>query len=49
MTINLQFDSFIIIVHNERERSIMEGNRELMRLASREERVKKVIDRVWQG
>jgi type I restriction enzyme M protein len=36
-----------IVARIERERSIVEGNRELIRLY--EEKVKKVIERVWEG
>jgi type I restriction enzyme M protein len=36
-----------IVARIERERSIVEGNRELIRLY--EEKVKKVIERVWDG
>lgn len=36
-----------IVARIERERSIIEGNRELIRLY--EEKVKKVIERVWDG
>jgi hypothetical protein len=33
--------------HLERERLFVEGNRELIRLY--EEKIKKVIERVWEG
>jgi type I restriction enzyme, S subunit len=36
-----------IVARIERERSIVEGNRELIRIY--EEKVKKVIERVWEG
>ena len=36
-----------IFARIERERSIMEGNRELIRIY--EEKVKKVIERVWES
>ena len=36
-----------IVVRIERERSIVEGNWELIRLY--EEKVKKVIERAWEG
>ena len=36
-----------IVVHIEIERAIVHGNRELIRLY--EEKVKKVIERVWEG
>jgi hypothetical protein len=38
-----------IVARIESERAIVEGNRELIRFASREEKVKKVIERVWEG
>lgn len=36
-----------IVARIERERSIVEGNRELIRIY--EEKVKKVIERVWES
>ena len=36
-----------IVAHIEREQSIVEGNRELIRIY--EEKVKKVINLVWEG
>ena len=36
-----------IVARIETERAIVEGNRELIRLY--EEKVKKVIERVWEG
>jgi hypothetical protein len=43
-TLLLKFD---IVAHIETERAIVHGNRELIRLY--EEKVKKVIERVWEG
>lgn len=39
--------TYKIIVRIETERAIVHGNRELIRLY--EEKVKKVIERVWEG
>lgn len=36
-----------IVTRVERERSIVEGNRELIRIY--EEKVRKVIERMWEG
>jgi type I restriction enzyme M protein len=36
-----------IVAHIERERLIVEGNRELIRLY--EEKIKKVVEKVWEG
>ena len=36
-----------IVARIERERSIVEGNRELIRIYG--EKVEKVIERVWEG
>ena len=47
MTINLQFSLFEIAARIETERAIVHGNRELIRLY--EEKVKKVIERVWES
>ena len=33
----------------ETERAIVHGNRELIRFAAREEKVRKVIESVWEG
>ena len=44
---NLTLIEYIVIARIERERSIVEGNRELIR--AYEEKVKKVIERVWEG
>ena len=38
-----------IVARIETESAIVHGNRELIRFASREEKVKKVIERVWEG
>ena len=38
-----------IVARLETERAIVHGNRELIRFASREEKVKKVIERVWES
>jgi hypothetical protein len=38
-----------IIARIETERAIVHGNRELIRFAAREEKVKKVIERVREG
>ena len=37
----------IVVARIETERAIVQGNRELIRLY--EEKVKKVIERVWEG
>ncbi len=57
MTIKLPFDSdqphqldaVEIIVRIKTERAIVHGNRELIRFASCEKKVKKVIVWVWEG
>jgi hypothetical protein len=38
-----------IVARIERERAILHGNRELIRFALREEKVKKVIEKVRKG
>ena len=38
-----------IVARIETERAIVHGNRELIRFASREEKVKKVIERIWES
>ena len=38
-----------IFARIEIERTMVHGNRGLIRFASREEKVKKVIERVWEG
>ena len=38
-----------MVARIETERAIVHGNRELIRFAAREEKVKKVIERAWEG
>jgi hypothetical protein len=39
---------FEIVARIESERATVHGNRELIRFALREEKIKKMIERIWQ-